>query len=57
MDENRIAFGTGRDLVLNPPQAGAPLNTFGYPYAEIDGKTIDFYNPKSFVYRYTFKEK
>jgi transglutaminase-like putative cysteine protease len=37
-DENRVQFSTGRDLVLNPPQAGAPLNYFIYPYAEVDGK-------------------
>ena len=28
----------GRDLVLNPPQQGEPLNYFVFPYAEIDGK-------------------
>ena len=57
IDAYRVVLAKGRDLKLNPPQAGAPLNTFGYPYAEIDGKTIDFYDPKSFVYRYTFREK
>lgn len=41
VDESRIAFGTGRDLVLNPPQAGAPLNYFMYPYAEADGKPLN----------------
>ncbi len=28
----------GRDLVLNPPQAGDPLNYFVYPYVEVNGK-------------------
>jgi transglutaminase-like putative cysteine protease len=56
IDAYRVVLAKGRDLKLNPPQAGAPLNTFGYPYAEIDGKPIDFYDPKSFVYRYTFKK-
>jgi hypothetical protein len=28
-----------------------------YPYAEIGGKPVDFYQPKTFVYRYSFKEK
>lgn len=41
VDENRIAFGTGRDLVLNPPQIGEPLNYFMYPYAEADGKPLN----------------
>lgn len=57
IDAYRVVLARGRDLKLNPPQAGAPLNTFGYPYAEIDGKPIDFYDPKSFVYKYTYKEK
>jgi transglutaminase-like putative cysteine protease len=57
IDAYRVVLAKGRDLKLNPPQSGAPLNTFGYPYAEIDGKALDFYEPKGFVYRYTFKEK
>jgi len=38
LDENRVEFSRGRDLVLNPPQQGEPLNYFIFPYAEIDGK-------------------
>lgn len=38
LDESRIQFTTGRDIVLNPPQAGRPLNYFIYPYGEADGK-------------------
>ena len=41
VDESRIAFGTGRDIVLNPRQAGGPLNYFMYPYAEADGKPLN----------------
>ena len=57
IDPYRVVLAVGRDMVLNPPQAGAPLNTFGYPYAEVGGKAIDFYQPKNFVYTYSFKEK
>jgi transglutaminase-like putative cysteine protease len=57
IDAYRVVLSRGRDLKLNPPQAAAPLNTFGYPYAEVDGKPVDFYVPKAFSYRYTFKEK
>jgi transglutaminase-like putative cysteine protease len=57
IDAYRVVLAVGRDLILNPPQSGAPLNTFGYPYAEVGGKVIDFYRPKSFVYSYKFKEK
>jgi transglutaminase-like putative cysteine protease len=37
-DEHRVAFSTGRDIRLNPPQRGERLNYFIYPYAEADGK-------------------
>jgi transglutaminase-like putative cysteine protease len=37
-DVNRVQFTMGRDLHLNPPQAGKPLNYFVYPYVEVDGK-------------------
>jgi transglutaminase-like putative cysteine protease len=57
IDAYRVVLAFGRDVVLNPAQSGAPLNTFGYPYAEVGGKAIDFYQPKSFIYRYGFKEK
>jgi transglutaminase-like putative cysteine protease len=35
---NRVTLSAGRDLVLDPPQAGPPLNFFLNPYAEADGK-------------------
>lgn len=35
---NRVAFTRGRDIVLEPPQHGEPLNFFVYPYVEVDGK-------------------
>lgn len=57
IDAYRVVLGGGRDLILNPPQSGAPLNTFGYPYAEVGGTVIDFYRPERFVYRYSFKER
>jgi len=46
-DPNRVQFTVGRDLRLNPAQAGPPLNYFIYPYVETGGKehpnvTIDF---------------
>lgn len=57
IDAYRIRLAVGRDLVLNPPQAGGPLNTFGYPYAEIGGKPLDWLEPKTFQYRISFREK
>lgn len=57
VDESRIAIGTGRDLVLNPPQSGEPLNYFMYPYAEADGKPLneDLYG-FNLGYKITFRE-
>jgi len=52
-DAYRVELAKGRDLVLNPPQKGAPLNTFGYPYAEVGGEPLDFYDPASFKYTFT----
>src|SRR5580692_5401615 len=37
-DVNRVQFTMGRDLRLNPPQQGKPLNYFVYPYVEVDGQ-------------------
>jgi transglutaminase-like putative cysteine protease len=56
VDAYRFQLASGRDLVLNPAQAGQPLNTFGYPYAEVGGKPLNFYDPKSFSYQLNFKE-
>lgn len=28
----------GRDIRVEPPQAGDPLNYFIYPYVEVDGR-------------------
>lgn len=56
-DAYRVELAKGRDLVLNPPQKGAPLNTFGYPYAEVGGKPLDFYDPDSFKYTFTAYKK
>ena len=38
LDENRVRFSRGRDLLLNPRQSGALVNYLVYPYAELDGK-------------------
>lgn len=38
--DNRVTLSTGRDLLLEPKQAGAPLNYFVNPYAEVEGKVF-----------------
>ncbi|HLU39168.1 MAG TPA: transglutaminase-like domain-containing protein, partial [Planctomycetota bacterium] len=37
---NRVTMSVGRDLVLDPPQAGEPLNYLLNPYAEADGTPV-----------------
>ncbi|HUO36228.1 MAG TPA: transglutaminase-like domain-containing protein [Candidatus Acidoferrum sp.] len=49
VDQNRIKMSLGRDIRLNPPQVGAPLNYFVFPYAELDGQPYkDLKNEYSF---------
>lgn len=55
-DAKRVELSSGRDLVLSPAQAGAPLNDFGYPYAEVDDEVVDFYSPDTFKYSISFAE-
>ena len=57
LDAERIILSDGRDLRLNPAQAGEVLNDFGYPYAEVDGQKLDNYTPDRFVYSYSFVKK
>lgn len=57
IDPYRIKIATGRDIILNPPQSGEPLNTFGYPFAQVGTHTIDWLDPAAFKYKFTYKEK
>jgi transglutaminase-like putative cysteine protease len=38
---DRVVFSRGRDLTLEPKQAGGPLNFLVYPYLEVDGAPHD----------------
>jgi transglutaminase-like putative cysteine protease len=38
-DQHRLQFSIGRDITLDPPQAGEALNYFVFPYVESDGKS------------------
>jgi transglutaminase-like putative cysteine protease len=50
-DDNRLQFSVGRDIRLDPPQQGDPLNYFIYPYAELDGK------PLALESRFSFQDR
>lgn len=53
-DCERVELTQGRDLTLNPAQADGTLNDFGYPYGEVDGEALDFYDPATFAYTMSF---
>ena len=46
LDTKRVQFTIGRDLTLNPPQGGPPLNYFVYPYVELNGQPYDHVEKK-----------
>jgi transglutaminase-like putative cysteine protease len=54
-DPYRVKLAVGRDLILNPAQQGAPINTFGYPYGEVGGKVLDWLDPATFKYTITYR--
>lgn len=58
VDPYRVAVATGgRAVNLNPPQKGGPLNYFMYPYAEIDGKPVEWLAAqKELKYKITYKK-
>lgn len=55
-DQYRVKFAVGRDLLLNPPQYGSTVNTFGYPYAQIGKETLNWLDPATFKYTFTYRE-
>jgi transglutaminase-like putative cysteine protease len=57
VDEYRIVLEkSGRGLKLLPLQEAGPVNYFMYPYAEADGKPLDFLDPDAFAYSVHFRE-
>ncbi|MFZ0589190.1 MAG: transglutaminase-like domain-containing protein, partial [Bryobacteraceae bacterium] len=50
LDTNRVQFTIGRDLILDPPQSGPPVNYLVYPYVELDGQPYDHLH-KTFSFR------
>ncbi|WP_027714768.1 transglutaminase family protein [Desulfuromonas sp. TF] len=56
VDPYRVKLGEGRDLILNPPQQGEPVNYLMYPFAQMGGKTLDWLDPATFKYMITYRE-
>ncbi len=57
IDAYRVKLGEGRDLVLNPPRQGEPVNYLMYPFAQAGDTTIDWLEPTAFTYKITFHQK
>ena len=57
VEENRIAYQSGKDVLLSPAQKNGRLAYFMYPYAEADGKALneDLFG-FNLGYKITFKE-
>ena len=55
-DPHRVRLGMGRDVTLNPPQRGAPVNYLMYPFAQLGDETLDWLDPAGFRYSITYRE-
>ena len=57
VDAYRITLESGgRGITLQPAQESKPVNYLMYPYAEVNGKALDYFDPESFRYSVGFKE-
>ncbi|HLS21311.1 MAG TPA: transglutaminase family protein [Paenalcaligenes sp.] len=54
---NWVGFNYGRDFVLAPAPEQAPINNFGYPYAEAGGDPLNYYDFARFKYDYHTTEQ
>lgn len=54
---NWIGYNHARDFDLYPVPEMTPLNNFGYPYAEIGGDPLNFFDPKAFRYEFIAKKR
>jgi len=56
MDERRMVWSIGRDLVLSPKQDGDPVNAMAKAYVEIDGK-VHPEGASGWVRKLTYRER
>jgi transglutaminase-like putative cysteine protease len=50
LDDRRVVWSTGRDLMMQPPQDDGPVNAMVEMYAEVDGETYTDWTRK-FTYK------
>jgi transglutaminase-like putative cysteine protease len=56
LDEFRISLQHGGRSIAFPEGNAEKVNYFMYPYAEVDGKPLDYCQPKGFRYTIQFRE-
>jgi transglutaminase-like putative cysteine protease len=56
IDERRVTWSVGRDLILSPRQDGGPVNALPKAYLEVDGKVYPE-GKESWVRKLTYKER
>jgi transglutaminase-like putative cysteine protease len=54
---NWVGFNHARDFALFPAAEQGDVNNLGYPYAEVDGDPLNFYDPAAFSYDYVSTEQ
>ncbi|PVX41345.1 transglutaminase-like putative cysteine protease [Pasteurella langaaensis DSM 22999] len=55
-EANWMGFNHARDFTLFPAPELAPINNFGYPYAEVGGDPLNSFDAKEFGYEFISKE-
>jgi hypothetical protein len=50
LDERRVVWSVGRDLVMQPPQEDGPVNSLSKIYVEVDGRQSTAWT-RVFTYR------
>jgi hypothetical protein len=55
IDERRVTWSRGRDLILSPRQDGGPVNAIAKAYVEVDGHSIA--DGSGWTRKLTFVEK
>jgi hypothetical protein len=40
VEERRVTWSQGRDLILSPRQSGGPVNAMAKAYVEVDGREL-----------------
>ncbi|MDR3302175.1 MAG: transglutaminase family protein [Spirochaetaceae bacterium] len=51
-----IVSRADKGLRFDPPQSGEALDYFMYPFAQVDGTTLNYFDNKNFVYTVTYQK-